>query len=336
MSEVIDKLQEDLIIKTEIADNLHSSFDKLQLSLFHNIKNNNNTSPNGRRYTNDIKESALTLYFNSPKAYQYVRSILPLPNPSLIRKWGNSVECEPGFLTEAFQSLGEDVKQSPIKKDCCLVIDAMSIRKQTIWDPKQDQYSGFVNYGAIPVEDPDTLATEALVFLLVGMRSHWKCPIGYFLCDKMTADVQAKLVTMALELAADKGLRVWSVTSDGTSVNISMFRNLGCKFGTTYSCFKSKFKHPSQEYDVYVILDPCHMLKLARNALSSLSAFTTTDGEKIKWQFFSNLHARQENSSGLKLGNKLTSQHIKYTKHKMNVQLAAQTLSSSVADAIDF
>ena len=36
------------------------------------------------------------------------------------------------------------------------------------------------------------------------------------------------------------------------------------------------------------------------------------------------------------MANKISSNHIKFEKHKMNVRLAAQTLNSSVADAIEF
>ena len=70
MSDVINNLEQNLIVKTEIADRLHASFDKLQLSIFHNAKNNTTISPCGRRYTDDIKEFSLTLYFYSPKAYE--------------------------------------------------------------------------------------------------------------------------------------------------------------------------------------------------------------------------------------------------------------------------
>lgn len=47
----------------------------------------------------------------------------------------------------------------------------MAIRKQTIWEPKNDRYVGFVDYGqGGPIlDDPDTLASEAYVFLLVGV-----------------------------------------------------------------------------------------------------------------------------------------------------------------------
>jgi hypothetical protein len=76
----------------------------------------------------------------------------------------------------------------------------------------------------------------------------------------MNAKTQAQLVRMALEKA---GLMVWSITADGTSVNVSMFTQLGCIFSTTYDSMVTMFKHPSRNYNVYVILDPCHMLKLA-------------------------------------------------------------------------
>ena len=56
MSDIINNLQDNLVIKTEIADRLHKSFDKLQLSIFHKAKNNTMTSPCGRRYTDNIKE----------------------------------------------------------------------------------------------------------------------------------------------------------------------------------------------------------------------------------------------------------------------------------------
>ena len=120
----------------------------------------------------------MTLHYYSPKAYEYVRTILPLPHESLIKKW-------------SFESLQQDIAKSPEKKDCFLIIDAMSTRKQILCDSTQDKYVGFVNYGPIQTEKPDTLASEAVVFLLVGARTQWKCPIGYFLADKMSSRTQA-------------------------------------------------------------------------------------------------------------------------------------------------
>ena len=335
MADLIQELQQKLILRPEDAEYMHAKFDDIQLSIFRDTKNNVSCDPRGRRYSDNVKEFATTLNYYSPKAYEYVRSVLPLPNPSLLRKWSSVLECEPGFIEATFQSLEREATASPEKKDCCLIIDAMSIRKQTLYDAHQDKYAGFVNYGDIPTNDPETIATEAVVFLLVGARSHWKCPIGYFLVDKMSSKSQAQLVRLALEKAAKVGLRVWSITTDGTAVNISMFRELGCNFTTSFETMITKFKHPTEDYYVFAILDPCHMLKLARNALAHLDSFIDEENRVIEWKYFKSLNTIQE-SEGFTLANKLSLKHVKFETHKMNVKLAAQTLSSSVADAIEF
>ena len=51
-------------------------------------------------------------------------------------------------------------------------MDVMAIRKQTTYDPKEDRYVGFVDYGGAIPEPRDQLASEALVFLLVGLREY--------------------------------------------------------------------------------------------------------------------------------------------------------------------
>ena len=246
------------------------------------------------------------------------------------------MKCDPGFIKDAFQSLSNEVAASPNSRDCCLVIDAMSIRKQTIWNPEDDQYSGFVNLGdTLPNHKTEKLASEALVFLLVGTRSHWKCPVGYFLVDKINGKDQASLVIQCLEKASKAGLKVWSVTADGTAVNLHTFESLGCNFNGTYDEMRSSFTHPTTGEDVFVILDPCHMLKLARNALAQLGSFKDGKENIIKWSYIEQLQNLQM-EEGLNLTNKLTSNHLNFHKHKMNVRLAAQTLSSSVANAIEF
>ena len=43
-----------------------------------------------------------------------------------------------------------------------------------------------------------------------------------------------------------------------------------------------------------------------------------------------------QESEGLRFGNKLSGKHIEFQHHKMNLKVAAQTLSNSVADAMEF
>ncbi len=172
MINLISHLQKKLVISSEQAGMLHAAFENLQLSLFKNTKTNVKRKPSGRRYDDQMKEFALTLYFYSPKAYKYVRSIIPLPNPSSLRKWSSSVNCEPGFPEEAFNTLASEVSRDAIKKDCCMIIDAMAIRKQKEWllcwfcklwrGWSNSRWSRHIGYRG------------TFVFLLVGSKSHWK------------------------------------------------------------------------------------------------------------------------------------------------------------------
>ena len=77
------------------------------------------------------------------------------------------------------------------------------------------------------------------------------------------------------------------------------------------------------------------MLKLGRNALADLGSFTDDGNRKIEWRFIAALHEVQE-EEGLKFGSKISAKHIEFERNKMSVKLAAQVLSSSVADAIVF
>ena len=142
---------------------------------------------------------------------------------------------------------------------------------------------------------------------------------------------------MALVKASAADLKVWCVTSDGTTTNITTFKKLGCRFGYSYDTISTKFKHPVTDEDVqvFVILDACYMLKLAQNALAFIGTSSTSKDDKIQWKFFHSFNFIQE-QEGLKFGNKLSNNHLQFEKHKMKVSLAAQMLSASVADAIDF
>ena len=59
------------------------------------------------------------------------------------------------------------------------------------------------------------------------------------------------------------------------------------------------------------------------------------DGNKICWEYIVELQKLQD-EEGLCLGNKLKFAHIKWQQQKMKVDLAAQSLSSSIAHAIEY
>ncbi len=138
---------------------------------------------------------------------------------------------------------------------------------------------------------------------------------------------------------SEVGINVRSVVFDGNYANQETAKKLGCKLSAIDMI--PYFAHPCHPDDkVYVVMDVCHMVKLMRNTLADYKVlrWDEDDGTSkyIKWFYIEKLHEIQEGEQHLLLGNKLKKKHIEWDKHKMNVRLAAQTLSTSVADAIDF
>ena len=158
------------------------------------------------------------------------------------------------------------------------MIEGMTIRKQMIYDKINCKYAGFIDYGNLSVENREEYASEALVFMLTGLKTYWKYPVGYFLTNKCNSKIQTSLLKNCLSLAADHGLRVWSVTCDGTSKNLTMLKSLGCKFTNSFETVVTKFKHPTMDYYVYCTLDACGMIFFSFFYLGFLSRTFTIHG----------------------------------------------------------
>lgn len=77
------------------------------------------------------------------------------------------------------------------------------------------------------------------------------------------------------------------------------------------------------------------MVKLARNCLGNKKTIYDGQNNEIKWQFIEDLVSLQI-SNIVNFGNKLTKSHIGYESNKMNVRLAAQTLSISTAVSMEY
>lgn len=131
----------------------------------------------------------------------------------------------------------------------------------------------------------------------------------------------------------EAGILVTSITGDGATSNIKMAERFGCEFHDAME-MKTYFSH-SEHGKVHFILDPCHMLKLVRNQLENKKSLINGNGEVVSWEYILKLWQLQE-KIGLKLGNKLTQKHIFFRNQIMKVKLAAQVLSGSVANALQY
>ena len=314
------------------ADNIPAEIVKQMTS---NLKSENKTK-RPKRYSDSIREFAITLQFYSSSAYDYVRSVCgnALPIRSTITRWFSNIDCEPGFTSKAFATLQAVAEKSESPIFVNLMMDEMSIKKLIQWTGKK--FMGYVDIGAGTEDDSVPPAKEALVFMCVAANGHFKfkLPLAYFFIEGLSASERANLIKICLEKLHSTGVVCTSLTCDGPQTNQSMLPYLGANL--KHSSMKPWFPHPSNpEQKVYVLLDVCHALKLVRNVLASQAFIKSPENESISWKFVEELHKLQV-SEGLRAGCKLQKRHIAWSKNKMKVGLAASTLSKSVADALDF
>jgi hypothetical protein len=154
--------------------------------------------------------------------------------------------------------------------------------------------------------------------VIVGVNAGWKAPVAYFLTNTLSASTQKELVVHLLTHLTENGFLVHCLTLDGHASNLSMCRLLGADLGSSIN-FRSWFTIPDTQQQVFVLLDPCHMIKLARNMLHAYGGIRSTDG-LIEWRYISELQNVQQ-EIGWRLGNRLTSRHINFHQNKMKVYI---------------
>jgi hypothetical protein len=169
----------------------------------------------------------------------------------------------------------------------------------------------------------------------VALNGNWNIPVGYFLIKALNANERANLLSYCLILLNDTGAKIHSITFDGAAVNLAMCRKLGANFEVDTLHFKPFIINPANSQKIFVIWDPSHMIKLTRNVLGDKKIIVDGNGGHILWEHICQLNNLQK-KEGLHAANKLTQKHINFTDNRMNVKLAAQTLSESVSNSLLF
>lgn len=337
LKEILNTLTRDSLISKEECLILNSiGVEEKELLNRQLLKHKTGNIPR-TKYSAELRSFALNLHFYSPKAYRYVRKTFGtcLPAPRTLTKWYSTIDGQPGFTKEALVALKLRAESHSDKKIyCSLVIDEMKIKHLTEYVASTRRHYGYVDFGFESTSDTSEEATDALVFLLVGINTTWKLPIGYFLVKGVKATLKAELVTQALRLVHETGVEIKALTCDGTRSNVAMAEELGCCFTTDK--LQTTILDPQTGQQIYFFLDACHMLKLVRNAFEHYDTFTQSKTDNyISWSYIKKMHELQE-SELFYMANKLKANHVYFKSKIMNVRLAAQLFSTSVADALIF
>lgn len=208
-----------------------------------------------------------------------------------------------------------------------MIMDEIHIRKHIQWSEATGQRIGLVNNNNTDIDN--NLATSALVFMVCGLNTHFRIPVAYYFLHSISAvELKDKLINI-IDAIQKCGAKVTNVTSDGLITNIKALELLGGDFKT----LKEKFEVNGEK--IYLIQDPCHMIKLVRNALASYGTIYDQENRKIQWKYFVALE-KLNNGSSFQFTNKMTKRHIQWTERIMHVGSAVQSLSNSTASSMQF
>lgn len=294
----------------------------------------------GSKYSETIRLFSLTLHFLSPRAYRFVRSkfLNRMPHESTIANWyqNSNLDSKPGISQNALKILKakassrRDIGKCPLI--CSIVFDEMSLKKLMEWCPKTESYFGLMHESENDVSDELPMITDVIVFMVCGVNELFKMPISFHFIQSLNASERAKLVKELIVEITEAEIEISNLTFDGLAANIAMCEIFGCSFKNEIKPF---FLNPVNKRPIHIIFDPSHMLKLVRNTLGNRETLYDNKNHKIEWKYIVEL---EKVSRGSIFGHahKITQRHIQWKSRAMHVRTAAETLSNSTADAVEF
>lgn len=265
-----------------------------------------------------------------------------MPGLRTIRNWfaNSDLKGEPGFQDEQLERLKKIADDYKSKYDhqlkCSLVFDEIHLRQQVLWAVHQMDYVGYINYGQR--SDKNTVAKQAIVFLLNGIDVNFEYPVAYWFIDELDATERSALLDKVIATVTRCGVKITNLTFDGHAANIPACEMLGAKLKINYKGESRDFKpyivNSINIERIHIICDPCHMEKTIRNRWASCQHFYDSNGQKIDWNYIVELH--KYSSKNDFRTHKLTKKHLEWKRHSMNVRMAAEIFSESVASSIEF
>lgn len=78
LKDLVASLKKDGMTNDDLDNLLLSEFSGCSREIFFNVRRNQPRLPGGARYSQELKKFALTLYYNSPRAYKYCRYVNPI------------------------------------------------------------------------------------------------------------------------------------------------------------------------------------------------------------------------------------------------------------------
>ena len=184
-------------------------------------------------------------------------------------------------------------------RQCALTFDEISLKSALQYNPQRDIIEGFENCG--DSGQSKYMATHALAFMVRGLATKWKQPVGYFLS---AGTVTGKTLQSLTRTCIDK------LTKIGFSVKV-----LICDQGSNNRQFLESFEKVTcdrpfitvNQNPVFVIYDPPHLLKNIRNNLMK-QGFIVND-KPVQWRYVTEFYYFDK-ANAIRMAHKLHDKHI--------------------------
>ena len=239
-------------------------------------------SQNGFRWNPAIIKWCLYLCHKSSSAYELLRKTrcIYLPSKRTLQQYSNTFSSS-GFSNELDEQLFHDAKVSSLKefqKHVSLIGDEMYIKEGLVYERSTGNLIGYCDIGDINNDlqllekeylekDEESiknlLAKTMMVLMIRGLFTDLQFPYASFPTSNLTGE---QMVPIFYEAILRSGLKVLTKTSDGNFVNRKYFKIVG-----TGNIISHKYSNPLSfnTRQIYLFSDPPHLVKTARNCLSS-------------------------------------------------------------------
>ena len=170
------------------------------------------------------------------------------------------VSFQPGICFETLNQLNEFLSETDKDRNVVLMFDAMHVRQLLEYNSFSDSVSGVETVDS--ERRSDVYAQCLLVFMLRSILHGWTQIIGHHFTRSVFNKHSLKpLIESYLTALHASGLTCRAIICDQEPSHVSMFRAAGVSFDNPH------IPCPVTGRKIYVVYDPPHLLKSARNNL---------------------------------------------------------------------
>ena len=164
------------------------------------------------------------------------------------------MNMQPGFNESVLEALKVKVTTMDVRdQNVAIVFNEMSIKQSLIYNTGKDVVEGFEDFG--PMGQSRYIANHAIAFMVRGLASKCKKPVGYFLSSgPMKGTILRSLTKMCISKLESIGLNVVALICDQGSNNRSFLQHM-----EKVSINQPYIRH--NDKNIFVLYDPPHLLK---------------------------------------------------------------------------